>query len=158
LAAPTVNSYKRLVVGESITGTSWAPAYVAHGPNNRTATVRTLPGRFEWRVPDASANPYLATAALIAAGLDGIDRQLDPGPDCSEDLFQLSLADVRQRGIPVLPQSLGQSLDALEQDELICAALGPVLTAQFVQLKRAECLDHARHVSDWEWRQYVAKF
>ena len=72
LAAPTVNSYKRLVVGESLSGTTWAPAYVAHGPNNRTAMVRTLPGRFEWRVPDASANPYLATAALaqLLAGLD----------------------------------------------------------------------------------------
>ena len=70
-----VNSYKRLVVGESLSGTSWAPAVVAHGPNNRTALVRTLPGRFEWRLPDASANPYLATAALIAAGLDGIDRR-----------------------------------------------------------------------------------
>jgi glutamine synthetase len=80
LAAPTVNSYKRLVVGESLSGTSWAPAYVAHGPNNRTALVRTLNGRFEWRVPDASANPYLATAALIAAGLDGIERGLTP-PD-----------------------------------------------------------------------------
>jgi glutamine synthetase len=76
LAAPTVNSYKRLVVGESLSGTSWAPAYIAHGPNNRTALVRTLTDRFEWRLPDASANPYLAAAGLIAAGLDGIDRGL----------------------------------------------------------------------------------
>jgi glutamine synthetase len=74
LAAPTVNSYKRLIVGESLSGTSWAPTHIAHGANNRTALVRTLPGRFEWRLPDASANPYLAAAALIAAGLDGIDR------------------------------------------------------------------------------------
>ena len=79
LAAPTVNSYKRLTVGESLSGTTWAPAYVAHGPNNRTALVRTLPARFEWRLPDASANPYLACAGLIAAGLDGIERGLDPG-------------------------------------------------------------------------------
>jgi glutamine synthetase len=158
LAAPTVNSYKRLVVGESITGTTWAPAYVAHGPNNRTATVRTLPGRFEWRLPDASANPYLVTAALIAAGLDGVDRKLDPGPDCTDDLFQLSLAEVRQRGIAVLPQTLGEALDALEQDPVLTTALGPVLSTQFIQLKRAECLAHARHVSDWEWQQYAGKF
>jgi glutamine synthetase len=72
LAAPTVNSYKRLTVGESISGTTWAPAYVAQGPNNRTALVRTLHGRFEWRAPDASANPYLLLAGLIAAGLDGV--------------------------------------------------------------------------------------
>ena len=57
LAAPTVNSYKRLVVGESLSGTSWAPAYVAHGPNNRTALVRTLAGRFEWRLPDVGRQP-----------------------------------------------------------------------------------------------------
>ena len=111
LAAPTVNSYKRLVVGESLSGTTWAPAYVAHGPNNRTAMVRTLPGRFEWRVPDASANPYLATAALIAAGLDGIDRQLDPGPDCTEDLFALSPAEIRARGIALLAPAIASAME-----------------------------------------------
>jgi glutamine synthetase len=76
LVAPTVNSYKRLRVYPTLSGTSWAPAYLAQGPNNRTAALRTLHGRFEWRVPDASANPYLSTAALIAAGLDGVDRKL----------------------------------------------------------------------------------
>jgi glutamine synthetase len=158
LAAPTVNSYKRLVVGESLSGTSWAPAYVAHGPNNRTAMVRTLPGRFEWRVPDASANPYLATAALIAAGLDGIDRQLDPGPDCADDLFALSLAEIRARGIALLPQSLDQALDALEADAVICDALGPVLAHEFIRLKRDEALAYARHVSAWEFDRYVSAF
>ena len=158
LAAPTVNSYKRLVVGESLSGTSWAPAYVAHGPNNRTAMVRTLPGRFEWRVPDASANPYLATAALIAAGLDGIDRQLDPGPDCTDDLFALSLAEIRARGIALLPQSLDQALDALEADDVVCGALGPVLTGEFLRLKRDEALAYARHVSGWELARYAAAF
>jgi glutamine synthetase len=158
LAAPTVNSYKRLVVGESLSGTSWAPAYVAHGPNNRTAVVRTLPGRFEWRLPDASANPYLATAALIAAGLDGIDRELDPGPECTEDLFALSLGEIRSRGVPVLPQSLQEATDALAADEVVCGALGPVLTHEFLQLKRAEWLAYARHVSAWELERYAAFF
>lgn len=158
LAAPTVNSYKRLVVGESLSGTTWAPAYVAHGPNNRTAMVRTLPGRFEWRVPDASANPYLATAALIAAGLDGIDRQLDPGPDCTDDLFALPLAEIRARGIALLPQSLDQALDALEADAVIKGALGPALTAEFLRLKRDEALAYARHVSAWEFERYASAF
>lgn len=158
IAAPTVNSYKRLTVGESITGTTWAPACVAHGPNNRTALVRTLKGRFEWRVPDASANPYLATAALIAAGLDGIDRRLDPGPPCTDDLFDLSLTQIRERGIALLPQSLSAAIDAFERDEVICSALGETLTREFIRLKRAEWTAYARHVSPWEMARYAAAF
>lgn len=158
LAAPTVNSYKRLVVGESLSGTSWAPAYVAHGPNNRTAMVRTLPGRFEWRVPDATANPYLATAALIAAGLDRIDRELDPGPDCTDDLFALSLAAIRARGIGLQPQSLDAAIDALHGSTLMQQALGATLHREFVRLKRDEALAYARHVSGWELARYAAAF
>jgi glutamine synthetase len=158
IAAPTVNSYKRLTVGESITGTTWAPACVAHGSNNRTALVRTLRGRFEWRVPDASANPYLATAALIAAGLDGIDRALDPGPACSDDLFNLSLAQIHERRIALLPQSLSAALDALERDAVVCDALGDTLSREFVRIKRDEWLEYARHVSPWEMSRYAAAF
>ncbi len=158
LAAPTVNSYKRLVVGESLSGTTWAPAYMAHGPNNRTALARTLPGRFEWRVPDASANPYLATAGLIAAGLDGIDRELDPGPACDDDLFALGLGEIRARGIGLLPQSLGEAVDAFEASALMQAALGDTLHREFVRLKRAEWIEYARHVSDWEHARYGAMF
>jgi glutamine synthetase len=158
LAAPTVNSYKRLTVGESITGTTWAPAYVAQGYNNRTALVRTLHGRFEWRAPDASANPYLMLAGLITAGLDGIERRLDPGPDCTDDLFELTLAQIRERGIGLLPQSLDEALDALEADTVVTAALGTTLTREFVALKRDEALAHARHVSDWELERYATAF
>lgn len=158
IAAPTVNSYKRLVVGESLSGTSWAPAYVAHGPNNRTALVRTLPGRFEWRLPDASANPYLASAALIAAGLDGIDRQLDPGPAMTDDLFELPLAEIRRRGIALLPQSLGEAADALEADDVIRAALGETLATQFAGLQREDWIAYARHVSAWEVARYADRF
>jgi glutamine synthetase len=158
LAAPTVNSYKRLTVGESLSGTTWAPAYIAHGPNNRTATLRTLPGRFEWRLPDASANPYLASAVLIAAGLDGIDRGLDPGPACTDDLFALPLAEIRARGLALLPQSLSEALDALEADAVVRGALGETLATEFIRLKRAEWLDYARHVSGWELARYAATF
>ena len=158
LAAPTVNSYKRLTVGESLSGTSWAPAYVAHGPNNRTALVRTLPGRFEWRLPDASANPYLASAGLIAAGLDGIDRAFDAGPDCNDDLFALSLGEIRARGIALLPQSLGEAITAFEASALMQQTLGPTLHGEFVRLKRAEWTEYARHVSDWEHARYGALF
>lgn len=158
LAAPTVNSYKRLTVGESLSGTTWAPAYVAHGPNNRTAVVRTLPGRFEWRLPDASANPYLAVATLIEAGLDGVDRALDPGPAVTDDLFALPLAEVRARGIPLLPQSLAEAVVALEADPVVAGALGGTLAAEFLRLKRDEWTAYARHVSDWEIRRYAAAF
>jgi glutamine synthetase len=158
IGAPTVNSYKRLTVGSSITGTTWAPACVTHGPNNRTALVRTLPGRFEWRVPDASANPYLATAALIAAGLDGIDRQLDPGSACTDDLFEFSPEQLQARGIAQLPQSLAAAIDALEANPVICVALGDTLAGEFIRLKRAEWTEYARHVSPWEMARYAAAF
>jgi glutamine synthetase len=155
LAAPTVNSYKRLVVGESLSGTSWAPAYVAQGPNNRTCVIRTLPGRFEWRLPDAGANPYLAAAGLIAAGLDGLDRALCSPPACTDDLFALTLAQIRARGIPLLPQGLTEACDALEQDSIIAAALGPAAHTQFLTLRRDEALAYARHVSAWELERYA---
>jgi len=158
IAAPTVNSYKRLTVGESISGTTWAPACVAHGPNNRTALVRTLPGRFEWRLPDAAANPYLATAALIAAGLDGVDRRLDPGPEVTDDLFDCPPPRLRERGIGLLPQSLAQALDALESDAVIHGALGETLTQEFLRLKREEWTQWSRHVTPWERDRYTAAF
>ena len=158
LAAPTVNSYKRLTVGTSLSGTTWAPAYIAQGPNNRTALLRTLHGRFEWRLPDASANPYLASAGLIAAGLDGIDRQLELPAAADDDLFALSLAQVQARGIALLPQHLGEALDALAADSVLGSALGETLTAQFIALKRDEHVEHARHVSDWELARYAAMF
>jgi glutamine synthetase len=158
LAAPTVNSYKRLTVGKSITGTTWAPAHVAQGFNNRTALVRTLFGRFEWRAPDASANPYLMLTGLIAAGLDGIERQLDPGADCNDDLFELAAAQIRERGIALLPQSLTAAVDALEADSVITSALGDTLTHEFCALKRGEATAYDRHVSDWELDRYATAF
>src|SRR6202011_878595 len=90
VAAPTVNSYKRLVVGRSLSGSTWAPAYIAYGDNNRTACVRGPHGRLELRLPDGAANPYLATAALAAAGLDGIDRRLEPGEPLNINLYDLT--------------------------------------------------------------------
>ena len=158
LAVSTVNSRKRLTQGQSLSGTTWAPATIAHGPNNRTAMIRTLPGRFEWRVPDASANPYLATAALIATGMNGIDRGLDPGPACSEDLFTWPLARILEHGIGLLLQSLPEALNELEHDAVLCAALGATLTAKFLCLERVECTDHSRHVSAWELDRYAAAF
>ncbi len=158
LGAPTVNSYKRLRVGPARSGTSWAPAVIAHGAHNRSALVRTLPDRFEWRLPDAAANPYLVTAGLIAAGLDGIERGLDPGPGIDEDLFELAPATWRARGIAALPRSLDAAAAALEADAVIADALGATAHAELLRLQRAEAEAWAAHVSRWELDRYAAAF
>lgn len=156
LAAPTVNSYRRLAAGGSRSGTTWAPVHVAHGPNNRTALVRTLPGRFEWRLPDAAANPYLMLAGLVAAGLDGLDRRLEPPPAREDDLYELSAEARRAAGLQRVPRSLDEALDALEQDAVLADALGAHTHREFLRLKRDEWDDWARHVGEWEHRRYGA--
>ncbi|SAK73046.1 glutamate--ammonia ligase [Caballeronia pedi] len=157
LCNPTVNSYKRLVVGRSLTGATWAPAYISYGDNNRSTMVRMPGERIELRLPDGSCNPYLATAAVIAAGLDGIDRELPLGPPANENLYEWTPAKLKEHGIGVLPQNLEQALDALEADHLICEALGPV-AQEFLKLKRMEWLEYMRHVSDWELKSYLEFF
>jgi glutamine synthetase len=158
VAAPTVNSYKRLVVGRSLSGATWAPAYIAYGDNNRTACVRVPHGRLEIRLPDSSCNPYLVSAALIAAGLDGMDRKLDPGPAQNVNLYELSPAALAEKGIELLPQSLDEAIDALEQDAVISDGLGLDLAREFIRLKRMEWTEYSRHVSDWETRRYLEFF
>ncbi|MEX2118956.1 MAG: type III glutamate--ammonia ligase [Pirellulales bacterium] len=155
LAAPSVNSYKRLVVGRSFSGATWAPAYISYGANNRTSMVRVPFGRLELRLTDSSANPYLATAAVIAAGLDGIDRRLDPGEPHNFNHYTLAPEELARRGIGVLPQSLHEALVALEQDPLFAEALGQEFLREFIALKRMEWVEYHRHVSDWEVNRYL---
>jgi len=158
VVAPTVNSYKRLVVGRALSGATWAPAYVAYGDNNRTATVRVPYGRLEFRVPDGSCNPYLATAAIIAAGMDGVRNRIDPGVPINENLYEWTPAMLAERGIGLLPQNLGEALDALEADPVVRAGLGDALANEFLRLKRMEWVEYSRHVSDWERERYVEFF
>jgi len=158
LVAPTVNSYKRLVVGRSFSGATWAPAYISYGLNNRTSMVRIPFGRIELRLPDSAANPYLATAAVIAAGLDGVDRKLDPGEPHNLNHYTQTPEQLHELGIRVLPQSLDQALNALESDKLFAAALGEEFLTEFIRLKRMEWVEYHRHVSDWELRQYLEFF
>ncbi len=158
VCAPTVNSYKRLVVGRSLSGATWAPAYVAYGDNNRTACVRIPHGRLELRLPDSGCNPYLACAAVIAAGLDGIDRKLDPGEPRNVNLYELSEKELQAQKIPLLPQSLLEAVQALEQDEVVQQGLGKDLAAEFIRLKRMEWIEYSRHVSDWETTRYLEFF
>ena len=157
ICAPTVNSYKRLVVGRSLTGATWAPAYISYGDNNRSSMVRIPGGRLELRLPDGSCNPYLATAAVIAAGLDGIENDLDPGKPHNVNLYDLSPAELKAEGIGILPQNLHEALQALEQDTLLCDALGPV-AGEFLRLKHMEWVEYMRHVSDWELKSYLEFF
>jgi glutamine synthetase len=158
VCAPTVNSYKRLVVGRALSGATWAPAHIAYGDNNRTACVRIPGGRIEFRLPDGSCNPYLATAAIVAAGMDGVRRKLDPGPPNNTDLYQQSREALDTAGVGLLPQSLGEAIDAFEADPVVRGALGEALAREFATLKRMEWVEYSRDVSGWETRRYLEMF
>lgn len=158
ICAPTVNSYKRLVVGRALSGATWAPAFIAYGDNNRTACVRIPYGRIELRLPDGAVNPYLATAAIVAAGMDGVARKLDPGAPLNVNLYELGAAEIERRGIGLLPQNLCEAIDALEEDDTVKGALGPELAAEFIALKRMEWIEYSRHVSTWETDRYLEMF
>ena len=155
LAAPSVNSYKRLVVGRSLSGSTWAPAYISYGDNNRSSMIRIPFGRLELRLPDSGSNPYLVTAAVIAAGLDGIDRKLEPGAPRNFNHYELTLDELREQGIQVLPQNLSEAINALEADTLFTETLGRDFIREFALLKRMEWVEYQRHVSDWETNRYL---
>lgn len=164
VVAPTVNDYKRLSVGDFLTGATsgftWTPAFVSYGDNNRTQMFRVPePGRFECRLVSGAVNPYLGMAAFIAAGLDGIHRKLDPGePNVGRNMYTLTLDEVKARGLSLIPQSLPEALDALEADPVIQGGLGPELAAEFVRVKRAEWVKYHNTVSAWEIDRYLTLF
>jgi glutamine synthetase len=158
LCAPSVNSYKRLVVGRALSGATWAPAYITYGNNNRTCFVRIPYGRLELRLPDGSCNPYLATIAILAAGMDGVEKKLDPGEPHNTNLYEWTPEQLKKEGIGLLPQNLNESLDALEADDVLCNALGKDLAAEFLRLKRMEWVEFQRHVSAWEVERYLEFF
>ena len=155
LCAPSVNSYKRLVVGRALSGATWAPAFISYGDNNRTAMVRIPYGRLELRLADSSCNPYLAQAAMIAAGLDGIARELDPGDPQNVNFYELSEKELKRRKIKLLPQTLGEALDELEADKFFKSALGEEIVGEFLDVKRMEWVEYCRAVSDWEVNRYL---
>jgi len=157
VVAPTVNSYKRLTPGYE------APVYICWAQLNRSALLR-VPAhgtqqegamRVELRCPDPSANPYLAFAAMLAAGLDGIERDLTPPPPVNEDVYDFSQGDLRERAIGTLPGTLAEALDALEQDAVVQDALGPAITAAFLRAKRAEWEEYRIQVTNWELERYL---
>jgi glutamine synthetase len=163
VTCPTVNSYKRMGVGAPVSGATWAPAYATYGGNNRTQMLRVPEGgRVENRAVDGSANPYLAMAAQLAAGLDGIDRGLDPGEPNQDNLYLLSADEVASRGIRTLPPTLLHAMDELVADDVMRDALGKTADGDYVdyyaKVKREEF--HAWHsvVSDWEVERYLTLF
>jgi glutamine synthetase len=158
VANPTVNSYKRLVPGYE------APVYVAWSDRNRSALIRKpaarvpAASRIEARFPDPSCNPYLAFAALIHAGLDGIEQGMECPDPVRENIYEFDEAKREEYGIDTLPTNLGEALDALETDEVVQSALGGHITEKFIEAKTAEYDDFRVSVSEWEKDRYLETF
>lgn len=156
ILAPLVNSYKRLVAGYE------APVYVSWGRINRSALIRVPRAhtpeatRLELRCPDPSCNPYLAFAVMLAAGLDGIRRQL-PLQEASEENLYL-LENHREAGLKLLPSSLEEALECLQSDEVIKEALGHHVYERFIHAKRQEWDDYRLEVTQWELQRYLGFF
>jgi len=160
VAAPLVNSYKRLVLKGSMSGYTWAPVYICYGGNNRTNMVR-IPlggGRIECRAPDIACNPYLAAAMFVAAGLDGIRSGLDPGAPHMENMYEYSRADLDRLGIEVLPRTLLEAVEAFAADPLSREVFGDLMFDAFVDFKTREWTAYHNHVSDWEIARYLKMF
>ena len=150
---PLVNSYKRLVPGYE------APCHLAWSTGNRSALIRipTPRGdgtRVELRSPDPSCNPYLAFAVCLAAGLDGIQRQLTPPAESNENLYAIA-ADLEAQGVRRLPASLEAAIHALEADRVVTAALGSHVTEQYVTGKLREWEEYRTQVTQWELDRYL---
>ncbi|HSD03776.1 MAG TPA: glutamine synthetase, partial [Gaiellales bacterium] len=157
VANPTVNSYKRLLPGYE------APVYIAWSPGNRSAAIR-VPAkrgrstRIELRTPDPTANPYLALACMLAAGLDGIKRGLTPPEPVNRNIYHLTEEESAGLGIRSLPHDLSHALDALEADEIMRQALGDHIFTEYVALKREEWASYNEQVHDWEIRTYMDRY
>ena len=157
IVAPTVNSYKRLTPGYE------APVYVCWAQRNRSALVRVprySPGReqstrVELRFPDPSANPYLAFAAMLEAGLDGINKAMTAPPPINEDVFEWTPAERDARGVGVLPGTLQEALDILADDDVVRGALGDHIYEVYNRAKREEWEEYRIHVSAWEVERYL---
>ena len=163
VTCPTVNSYKRMGVGAPASGATWAPAYGTYGGNNRSQMLR-IPegGRVEHRGCDGSANPYLALAVMLAAGLDGIDRNLDPGEPNRDNLFTLSKEEIAERGIVTMPPTLLHATEALVEDAVLREALGKGSGGDYMdyyaEVKQREFMDYHTVVSRWEVERYLTLF
>ena len=157
LTNPLVNSYKRLGAGYE------APRYKAWSSGNRSTLIR-IPSvrgqstRVERRSPDPSCNPYLAVAACLAAGLDGIAQGLEPPEEISGDVYAMDDAARAAQNIGALPETLKDALDAMEQDRLIMDVLGEHVARHYIQGKRKEWNEYQTRVSSWELEKYLVTY
>lgn len=145
---PTVNSYKRINAPRTVSGATWSPNTVTWAGNNRTHMVRVPgKGRFELRLPDGAANPYLLQAVIIAVGLEGIASQADPGQRYDIDMYQLghTVTDA-----PKLPLNLLDALRAFDADDDLKAALGTEFSAAYAKMKMREWNSYTAHFTQWE--------
>ena len=154
---PLVNSYKRLVPGYE------APVNVAWSEKNRSPLVRVpakrgMSTRCEVRMPDPSCNPYLALAVMMAAGLDGVKRELHPGPPINKNIFTMSNREKRRLRIGQLPANLSEALDELEKDDVVKEALGGHIFDNYLRAKRQEWQEYISHVHPWEQEKYLGEY
>ncbi|MDA8351819.1 MAG: type I glutamate--ammonia ligase [Firmicutes bacterium] len=157
LTNPLVNSYKRLVPGYE------APSYVAWSPTNRSPLVRVpasrgLSTRIEVRNPDPAANPYLALAVMLKAGLDGIKNKLELPQETDRNIYVMDEAELEEAGIEKLPATLKEALDELQKDEVITEALGDHALRHFVEAKEIEWDMFRTQVHPWEREQYMSLY
>lgn len=153
---PIVNSYKRLIPGYE------APVYIAWSEKNRTPLIRipsTRGGstRVELRNPDPSANPYLALAVCLAAGIDGIKNKIEPPASVDGNLFEMTEEESIERGIEKLPGSLREAAAEFEQDAFIQSVLGEDLSKKYLKAKRKEYAQYSSQVTDWELEKYLQR-
>ncbi len=154
---PLVNSYKRLVPGYE------APTNIAWSERNRSPLVRVpakrkMSTRCEVRIPDPACNPYLALTVMLAAGLDGVTSELDPGPPVNKNIFAMSQREKRRLKIDELPSDLSLALDHLEKSAVVKEALGEHIYRHFVRAKRQEWHDYLAHVHPWERARYLESY
>ncbi|MDO4565756.1 MAG: type I glutamate--ammonia ligase [Oscillospiraceae bacterium] len=156
LTNPLVNSYKRLVPGYE------APCYIAWSACNRSPLIRVPSARgsatrVELRCPDPCANPYLALAALLEAGLDGIQKGLEAPPSVDANIYELTKSERKALGLESMPASLYEAVKELRRDELIKEVLGPHITERYCAAKLREWDDYRTAVTDWEINRYFSE-
>jgi glutamine synthetase len=152
-----------LKLGSTTSGATWSPVWISYGYNNRTQMLRIPgPGRIEDRTIDGSTNPYLAATAVLAAGLDGIEKGLDAGEPNGENLYTVSYDELSGRGLKTLPSNLLEATGELEQDEVMRTALGKArgedYVDYFIKVKREEWNRYHEQVTAWEIGEYLTRF